>query len=98
MLKHKKLLAAFACVAMVFVIFFSIFFLALEYNHHCVGEDCQICHEIKGCTQVLRSLGLTAAVLLSIASVIGFWGICAAHKALLSASYTLVSLKVKLSN
>ena len=54
------LFAALLAVAMLF----SVFFIALEAEHDCVGEDCPICQFIARIEQVRRALGSVLPALL----------------------------------
>ena len=98
MAKRSRILALVMAGVILFVVLAAAFFIAAEVNHSCIGDGCNICCQINACRVLLRGLALAviAAVLAAAAAhVFGF------RHALCRASfwhYTLVSLRVKLSN
>lgn len=54
--RNQKLSLA-VCVLLLLVTFFSLFYLAMEENHSCTGEDCPICACIHETQQRLKNLG-----------------------------------------
>jgi hypothetical protein len=98
MIQHKRLIATFVAVLILFSLFFSIYFVALKTNHECTGEDCPICHEIQSCLQTIRTLIVTIPATAVMVAVLFY---LVQSTLLISAPIifrTLVSLKVKLSN
>lgn len=49
MTNKKRAAALFVAVAFVFVMLFSMVYIAEESNHDCIGSDCQICYQISVC-------------------------------------------------
>ena len=98
MTNKKRAVALFAAAAFVFVMLFSVVYIAAESDHDCVGSDCQICYQISVCQHTLRSILLIACSVLSTATIVCVlcrWVSRAADSAIFC---TLVSLKVKLSD
>ena len=96
--KKKKVIAVFLTVALLFVMLYSALFIAAEADHDCVGENCPICYQINVCQNTLKNLSfaVSAAVLAAAFTYTLCRGIsvCTDY----AQSYTLVSLKVKLSD
>ena len=98
MVKTKRILAMLMAVAIFAVMLSSAFFLAEEAHHDCVGEDCPICFQISVCRSTLKGLCLAVcAGVLAAAFTYAPRGDVSARVDY-AQSYTLVSLKVKLSN
>ena len=98
MTKQKRMLAIVMAAAILFIMLTSAFFVAAEANHDCIGGGCKICCQINACCAVLKGLALAviAAVLTAAASrpLLFLFAGCR----LSAPRYTLVSLKVKLSD
>lgn len=98
MSKRNRVLTVLLAAAVLFVMLSSVFFIAIEADHDCVGEDCPICYQISVCEHTLKSVGQTILV----AILAGFIGIflisLPAFTKKLAYNTSLVSLKVKLSN
>ena len=93
----RILAAALACLLAV-VMLFSAFYLAVESNHECSGEDCAICAVLNACENLLHQLFDIRLVIAAIA-LIGSVGILAPYQRIdHGCSFTLITLKVKLSN
>lgn len=98
MTKQKRMLALVMAAAILLIVLTSAFFVAAEANHDCIGGGCKICCQINVCCTVLKALALAviAAVLTAAASrPLPF---LFAGCRLSAPRYTLVSLKVKLSD
>ena len=98
MTNKKRAIVIFMAVAVVFVMFFSSFFVAKNTKHNCTGEHCSICLQIENCKNALRELSfdfLTVYVEMS-APVLILFTVFVFYKIYIH--ITLVSLKVKLSN
>lgn len=97
--KKQRMTALLVCIAIVFVTFFSVFFIAIEANHDCTGEDCPICVCIHTAENTLKEIGnsLAGVVAVIIAPVV----LLLFFKGILLSSFchpTLVSIKVRLNN
>lgn len=98
MKKNKKLLTAAVALIMIFSLSFSALFIAKEAKHSCSMSDCQICRQISVCLDLLSGISSapgTGAVLLSAAFAVVLL-IGSVKKS--AVSFTLIELKVKLSN
>ena len=71
--------------------------VALEGGHDCCGEDCPVCALINLCENVIKSLGVVLAVVLSAGAIL-FAVPRFSNRAGLSQVFSPVYLKVKLSN
>ena len=98
MAKQKRIAAALIAAAMLLVLPGAALFLIEEAGHDCIGEGCPICFQmgvcqnvLKGFTLVLCALVLAAAVRRALYGYIGAW-------VDVIPSFTLVALKVKLSD
>jgi len=96
--KKKKVIAVFLTVALLFVMLYSALFIAAEADHDCVGENCPICYQINVCQNALKNLSL-AVCAAAFAAAFAYTlcrgiSVCTDY----AQSYTLVSLKVKLSD
>ena len=89
-----RLLAAVLAVVMLS----SAVYLAVEADHDCSGDDCAICRQISICENLLKSLGLAGAAAVFAAAV--RYALCRVIPSCAEVvrTFTLVSLKVKLSD
>lgn len=95
---RKKFLPLIIAGLFVFVVMFSVAFVALEANHDCCGCHCKVCFQIYICENNLKSLSLS---LLALSFCV--WLYFESEKIFpsrkLRAVHTdLISLKVKLSD
>lgn len=98
MCKNKKVLALILSLAIVFVLLFSVFYIAKEAHHTCVGDNCPICQEIEVCLQALNNIGSALIIILSVLVI----SHCLVNSVTAISNEnvlnTLVNLKVKLTN
>ena len=89
-----RLLAAVLAVVMLS----SAIYLAVEADHDGSGADCASCHQISVCEDLLKSLGLAGAAAVFAAAV--RYAPCRVIPSCAEVvrTFTLVSLKVKLSD
>lgn len=81
---------------LVLAIFCAFFFVALEAEHDCAGEDCLICAVLTGC---LRLMNLAAAFVLLLALAgVAFCLLLRADRTARFCRFSLIEQKVKLSN
>ena len=96
--KKKRIAAILLAVTLLFVILCSAAFIAEEANHDCAGENCPICDQISVCQNILKTFSLAVcAVALAAAFIYTLRKHIFACTDMVP-SYTLVSLKVKLTN
>lgn len=77
---------------------FSAVYIAVESTHDCIGSDCQICREMRICTNALRTVGM-AMLTVFCAGILLRLGMRIINAVSVDASSdTLVSLKIRLSN
>ena len=89
---------AFVAILLAFAMLFSAFYIILEADHDCDGEDCAICAQICLCENILRQLALALLVLALAHSFRRVLVLTAAQAFNTGSQTTLVTLKVKLSN
>ena len=98
MTKKKRIISVVVAVAVFFVMLYSALYIAAEANHDCVGENCPICYQISVCENTLKNLSLAVcAVTFAVAftyTLCRSISVCTDY----AQSYTLISLKVKLSD
>ena len=98
MTKRTRTLFALAAALLAIVMLFSVFYIAAETGHDCAGEDCRICRQIAICRDTLSflTLAMSAAVFAALSG--GAYPAVACACASAARKFTLVSLKVKLSD
>ena len=98
MTKKNRLITRLLAAVLAAVMLSSAVYLAVEANHDCSGDDCAICRQISICENLLKSLGLAGAAAVFAAAV--RYAPCRVIPscAELVRTFTLVSLKVKLSD
>ena len=98
MTKKKRIISLIVAVAVFFVMLYSALYIAAEANHDCVGENCPICYQISVCENTLKNLSLAVCAVAFAAAFI--YTLCRSISscAAVIPSYTLVSLKVKLTD
>ncbi len=98
-MKNMRRLSAWIMTALfLFAAITSLFVIAVEADHDCVGEECVICAIVSACRHTVRSLSLALSVAACIALTDGFVLLSGLLSRKASDRKTLVSLKVKLSN
>ena len=98
MSKKNRIVAILLAVTVLFVMLFSVCYIAAEANHDCTGEDCPICCQISLCENTLKSLGNAIAIVIVAAFIGAFMLFLPTFSKKQVVHITLVSLKVKLSN
>lgn len=97
MTKKNRFLAVLLTAAVVFVMLFSVLFIAMEADHDCTGEDCPICYQISVCENTLKSVG-QVVLLVVLAAFSDIFISLPSFSKRPADNTTLVTLKVKLSN
>ena len=96
--KRNRIFAFVLAVSMAFVLLFSVFYIAVNSDHDCVGEHCQVCCRIAACENTLKTLsGGAFIVAFAVATVYILIRIIEFFTSSVIAN-SLVALKVKLTN
>ena len=90
MTKKFRFMTGLLAVVLAFVMLSSVAYIAAESDHECTGVDCAICHQINVCENLLAA-ATVAAILYILCRIIPS---CIE----VARTFTLVSLKVKLSD
>ena len=98
MIKQKKVVSALLALLLMLSLFFSVFFIAVEADHDCTGEDCPICCQIQNCENLLKNMATVPAAVYLATGILFALYLCASYVNAPIYHITLVSLKVKLSN
>ena len=95
MTKKFRFMTGLLAVVLAFVMLSSVAYIAAEAGHDCTGADCAICHQIHVCENLLQSIGLAGSAAAAIRYIL-----CRSLSSCTEAAcaFTLVSLKVKLSD
>ena len=98
MTKRFRFLTGLLAVILPFVMLSSIAYIAVESDHDCTGVDCAICYQINVCQNILKNLSL--AVCAAAFAAAFTYTLCRSISACTESArtFTLVSLKVKLSD
>ena len=98
MTKKFRFMTGLLAVGLVFVMLSSVAYIAAEAGHDCTGADCAICHQINVCENLLKSIGLAGSAAAAAAAI--RYVLCRILSSCTEAAcaFTLVSLKVKLSD
>ena len=98
MTKKSRLITGLLAAVLAAVMLSSAVYIAVEANHNCSGEDCAICHQLRVCENLLKSIGLAGAAAV-FAAAVGY-APCSVIPSCAEVvrTFTLVSLKVKLSD
>ena len=96
--KKKRIAALLLAVTVLLVMLYSALFIAAEADHDCVGENCPICYQINVCQNALKNLSLAVCAVAFAAAFT--YTLCRSISACAAVipNYTLVSLKVKLTD
>ncbi|MBQ6431170.1 MAG: hypothetical protein IJJ99_04775 [Oscillospiraceae bacterium] len=97
MTNHRRFVAGILAVLVLFAVA-TLFVLALEADHDCIGEDCPVCAVISSCQKALKTL---CGVMIAVASLFACRCFVAAFFSRLRAvccDKTPIVLKVKLLN
>ena len=98
MTKKKRIISLIVAVAVFFVMLYSALFIVSHAEHDCVGENCPICYQISVCQNALKNLSLAVSAAAFAAAFT--YTLCRSISACadVTPSYTLISLKVKLTD
>ena len=98
MTKKFRFMTGLLAVVLAFVMLSSVAYIAAEADHDCTGVDCAICHQINACENLLKSIGLAGSAVAPAAAIL--YILCRVIPSCTEVAriFTLVSLKVKLSD
>ena len=98
MTKKYRFMTGLLAVVLAFVMLSSVAYIAAESDHECTGVDCAICHQIHVCENLLKSIGLAGSAAAAAAAI--RYILCRSLSSCTetACAFTLVSLKVKLSD
>ena len=94
----QRTAALTAAFVLLLAMVYSTFFIAVEINHECSGEDCPVCCQLAACENTVRSFSADAmTTVFAAAALFSFFFTFSDHE-VCPFRNTLVSLKVKLSD
>ena len=98
MTKKFRFITGLLAATLAFAVLSSAAYIAVESHHDCSGVDCAICHQINVCENLLKSIGLAGSAAATAAAIL--YILCRIMPSCTEVvrSFTLVSLKVKLSD
>lgn len=98
MAKQKRLAAVLLVVLVLVAMATSLFVLAHEADHDCVGEGCSVCAVISLCRNTLKALCGTLIAAATVFECLRFGSEATAAFRAFSSGETPITLKVKLLN
>ena len=95
---NRRFAAGIMALMLLFVVLFSVFFLAAEVGHECDHHDCPICDSMQQCANTVHTISSsTIVVLAAIVPIIFFISIINSYVSHFKEE-TLVSIKVRLDD
>lgn len=93
-----KVLAGIVGIMVALAFVFSLFFIAVEADHECEGEDCHICRTLEACEGLLRQSGSAVSSNACMAATV--WIVCLLAVPVVNSvqDKTLVTDKVKMND
>lgn len=98
MTKKFRFMTGLLAVMLAFVMLSSAIYIAVEADHDCSGDDCAICHQINVCENILKSIGLAGSAAATAVAILYILCRIIPSCTEVARTFTLVSLKVKLSD
>lgn len=98
MAKKNRLVALAFAVVFCFVTVFSVFCIAAEVNHDCLGESCRICSVVEQCGTLLKTVSSSLVLLLFICWIAQSVVHMVQQQSTEQGAPSLVTMKTKLSN
>ena len=98
MTKKFRFMTGLLAVVLAFVMLSSVAYIAAESEHDCTGVDCAIGHQIHVCENLLKSIGLAGFAAAAAAAIRYILCRIIPSCTEVARTFTLVSLKVKLSD
>ena len=59
---RRKVYKLLNTIAILFVVLYSVFFVAIKTSHECIGEECQTCYQIELCVRSLKTMPLVIVI------------------------------------
>ena len=98
-MNHKRRLAALVFAARFAIsVITSLFVIAYEADHACIGEDCAVCALVSVCRYTIKTLCGALIAAACAVGCIGFLRIADGFGSIHAHKRTPVSLRVKLTN
>ena len=97
-MRKQRALAILLSAMMCFLVLFSVFYVVVENNHDCSGENCPICYQINMCESTIKSISAGSAAPAVVAAAFVILLLMSLIENETNLNETLVSLKVKLSS
>jgi hypothetical protein len=94
----RRLFALALAVLVLLAVLFPAFYIALEADHDCAGEDCGICLSIRQCVSLLHRVISAAVVLCALMTALLLAPLAVAAPAAGLRQPTLTSRKIRLNN
>ncbi len=96
----RRTLAWLAAFAVVFVMLFSVFYVAKHADHqaHCHEHHCPICATIDQCINNVKQIGNALAVIVAVCAIIGAVSLHEEGFELTVCNTSLISQKVRLND
>lgn len=98
MTKKFRFMTGLLAIVLAFVMLSSVAYITAEAGHDCTGADCAICHQINVCENLLKSIGLAGSAAAAAAAILYVLCRIISSCTETARAFTLVSLKVKLSD
>lgn len=96
--KKQKIVSLLLAAAVIIVVLCSSFYIAVEADHDCTGEDCPICTVVQQCENTVRLMSDgTAAQMVSLFFAAVLFPVCVYTVPLLVSS-SLITSKVRLND
>jgi hypothetical protein len=92
----RKIIALLMAIIVAAAIFMSVLYIGENLNHHCSGEDCSICMELRTAEAVISNTGMALAAIASIISFLIITVYKPAQKQTKLVGRSLISLKVEI--
>ncbi len=96
--KFKRFKAGSMSFLLLAVLLLSVFFMAVEAEHECTGEDCHICEVLEQCFNTVKRLGENVAVTVTFAVSVIFAAVLLLPSTRETVGSTLVSRKVRMND
>ena len=62
MMDRRRIYRLLSTITTLFVVLYSVFFVAIKTSHECIGEECQTCYQIELCVKSLKTMPLVIVI------------------------------------